>query len=288
VAIPNPDGTNPPFATEKPKRPITIRDLLRHTAGMTYGAGPAAAAYKQAGFTDWYILGNDETLEQWVTRYAAMPLQGQPGEQWQYGYATDVLGRLVEVVSGQPLDQFIRERITEPLGMVDTSFWLPAEKSARLANVYGMENGRLVLKETAASSQFLHGPRKLLSGGAGMLSTTADYARFLQMLLNKGDLGGKRLLAPKTVELMSANQVGDKYRGDADGFGLGFWVNINQGAVGEIGSEGAYGWGSAYFPQYTVDPKERLIILFMAQHLPAGNSTLHLRARVLTYQALLK
>jgi CubicO group peptidase (beta-lactamase class C family) len=276
------------FTTEKARRPISIRDLLRHTAGLTYGTGPAAEAYKQAGFTQWYMLGNNETIAQVVDRIAALPLNAHPGEVWQYGYATDVLGRLVEVVSGKPLDQFIQERITGPLRMPDTSFFLPPEKANRLVNLYGMENGKLTLKETAATSEFIHGPRKLLSGGAGLLSTAPDYARFLQMLLNGGELEGVRLLSPKTVELMRANHVGDKYHEQADGFGLGFWVNVHQGEVGELGSEGAYGWGSAYFPQYVVDPKERLIILFMTQHRPAGNSTLNRRVKNLTYQALIK
>ncbi|MDM4765230.1 serine hydrolase domain-containing protein [Pelomonas sp. SE-A7] len=292
VAVPAPAGSDQPYLLEKPRRALTIRDLLRHTAGMSYGGGPAAAAYKQAGMTDWYILGKDETLEQWTDRLAALPLQSHPGEQWIYGYATDVLGRLVEVVSGMPLDRFIKQRITDPLAMVDTHFWLPPEKAARLANVYGLENGQLKLMETAGKSDFIHGPRKLVSGGAGMLSTTADYTRFLQMLLNKGELDGQRLLAPKTVELMTANHSDDLYRKagsmDADGFGVGFWVNGKPGAFGDLGSEGAFGWGSAYFPQYTVDPKERLIILMMTQLKPAGTSTLHLRVKALTYQALMR
>jgi CubicO group peptidase (beta-lactamase class C family) len=278
----------PGGGTEKPRRPLTIHDLLTHTAGMSYGPGPAAAAYEKAGLTDWYLVGNNETLEQWTTRFAALPLQSQPGEQFIYGYATDVLGRLVEVVSGQPLDKFIKERITDPLRMPDTGFAVPADKVERLANVYGLEGGQLKLMETSAKSDFVNGPHKLLSGGAGVVSTTGDYTRFLQMLLNKGALDGVRILSPKTVELMTADHLGDKSRGDADGFGLGFWVNVKRGGFKELGSEGAFGWGSAYFPQYTVDPKERLVILFMTQLRPAGNSTLHLRVRGLTYQALMK
>ena len=290
VAIPapagSPDGVK--YITEKARRPVTIRDLLTHTAGLTYGNGVAADAYKQAGLTDWYILGKDETLEQVIDRLAALPLHGQPGDKWQYGFATDVLGRLVEVISGQPLDKFVEERITKPLGMRDTHFFLPPEKAARLANVYGLENGKLVLKEAAATSDFIHGPRKCFSGGAGLVSTTNDYARFMQMLLNDGELDGVRLLAPKTVALMRANHTADKYLGEGDGFGLGFWVSTDQGKIGEIGSEGAYGWGSAYFPQYVIDPKERLVILFMTQLRPAGGSTLNHRIKQLTYQALIK
>jgi CubicO group peptidase (beta-lactamase class C family) len=278
----------PGGGTEKPRRPLTIHDLLTHTAGMSYGAGPAKAAYEAAGMKDWYLVGNDETLAQWTDRFAALPLQSQPGEQFLYGYATDVLGRLVEVVSGQPLDQFIKERITDPLRMPDTGFAVPPEKVERLANVYGLAGGKLKLMETAARSDFVDGPRKLLSGGAGMVSTAGDYTRFLQMLLNQGELDGVRILAPHTVALMTADHLGDKSRGDADGFGLGFWVNVKRGGFKELGSEGAFGWGSAYFPQYTVDPKERLVILFMTQLRPAGQSTLHLRVRGLTYQALIK
>ncbi|MFN3860701.1 MAG: serine hydrolase domain-containing protein [Roseateles sp.] len=278
----------PQGGTEKARRPLTIHDLLTHTAGMSYGAGPAKAAYEAAGMKDWYLVGHDETLALWTDRLAALPLQAQPGEQFTYGFATDVLGRLVEVVSGLPLDQFIKTRITDPLRMPDTHFFLPPEKVGRLANVYGLEGGRLQLVETPAKSDFVHGPRKLFSGGAGLLSTAGDYARFLQMLLNQGELDGVRLLAPKTVALMTANHLGDKYRGDADGFGLGFWVNVKTGGFKELGSDGAFGWGSAYFPQYTVDPKERLVILLMTQLRPAGGSTLNFRVRNLTYQALIK
>ncbi|MFT7723221.1 MAG: serine hydrolase domain-containing protein [Roseateles sp.] len=287
-AFANVQVARPGGGTEKPHRPLTIHDLLTHTAGISYGPGPAQAAYAAAGMTDWYLVGRDETLAQWTDRLAALPLQGQPGERFTYGYATDVLGRLVEVVSGQPLDRFIQQRITGPLRMVDTSFHLPPEKAGRLANVYGLEGGRLTLMETAARSDFIDGPRKLISGGAGLLSTAGDYARFLQMLLNRGELDGQRLLSPKTVALMTADHLGAKSGGDADGFGLGFWVNVRPGGFKELGSPGAFGWGSAYFPQYTVDPQERLVILFMTQLRPAGNSTLHLRVRTLTYQALVK
>ena len=286
VAVPPPEGSadGVKYVTEKARRPITIRDLLCHTAGLTYGNGLAHDAYKEAGLNGWYLVGNDETIEQVVNRLATLPLHGHPGEKWQYGYATDVLGRLVEVISGQPLDKFVEERITRPLRMNDTHFFLPPEKAARFANVYG----RLVLKETAARSDFIDGPRKCFSGGAGLVSTTSDYARFLQMLLNDGEIDGVRILSPKTVALMRANHTGDKYLGEGDGFGLGFWVSTDQGKIGEIGTEGAYGWGSAYFPQYVVDPEERLVILFMTQLLPSGGSTLNHRVKQLTYQALLE
>jgi len=170
--------------------------------------------------------------------------------------------------------------------MPDTGFFLPPDKADRLAPVYGLEDGKLVLKETAATSDYVKGPRKCFSGGAGLLSTTGDYGRFLQMLLNAGELEGVRLLSPRTVGLMHANHTGDKYRRDTAGFGLGFWVNNEPGFYGELVGEGAYGWGSAYFPQYFVDPDAKLVGLLMTQLRPAGNLDLNQKFKVLVYQAL--
>lgn len=290
VAVPPPAGSpaDVSYVTEKAKRPIQIRDLLTHTAGLTYGYDLAADAYKAAKLQGWYFADRDETIGQAIDRLATLPLHGQPGESWQYGYSTDVLGRLVEVVSGQPLDRFIEERICRPLGLKDTCFFLPPEKADRLANVYGIENGKLVLRETAETSAYVHGPRKCFSGGAGLLSTITDYGRFLQMLLNGGELDGVRVLSPKTVELMHANHTGDKYRRDTSAFGLGFWVNDDPGFYGELSSAGAYGWGSAYYPQYVVDPKERMVAILMTQLMPAGGLNLNQQFKVLTYQALVK
>lgn len=291
VAVPPPAGSpeHVKFVTVKAKRPIEIRDLLTHTAGLTYGdGGLAAELYKKANLSGWYFADRNETIGEAIDRLATLPLHGHPGESWQYGFGTDVLGRLVEVVSGQSLDRFIEERICQPLGMKDTSFFLPVEKVSRLANVYGIENGKLVLKESAENSDYVHGPRKCFSGGAGLLSTIGDYGRLLQMLLNGGELDGVRLLSPKTVELMHANHTGDKYARDTHAFGLGFWVNNDPGYYGELGSKGAYGWGSAYFPQYVVDPKERLVAIFMTQLMPAGGLDLNQRFKILMYQALVK
>jgi CubicO group peptidase (beta-lactamase class C family) len=147
-----------------------------------------------------------------------------------------------------------------------------------------------VLDETSDKSDYIHGPRKCFSGGAGVLSTAGDYGRFLQMLLNGGELDGVRLLGPKTVELMHTNLVGDKYRyrNDTDAYGAGFWVNNDPGFYGELGSEGAYGWGSAYYPQYLIDPKEKLVAIFMTQLRPAGGVDLVSKFKVLTYQAIIK
>jgi CubicO group peptidase (beta-lactamase class C family) len=276
------------YATEPVRRPIQIRDLLTHSAGLTYGDGLAVARYKAAKLHGWYFADKDETIGDAINRLATLPLHGHPGESWQYGYATDVLGYLVEVVSGMPLDRFFEERIFRPLRMVDTCFFLPPEKSARLANVYGWENGQLKLQETAEKSDYVHGPRKCFSGGAGLLSTVNDYARLLQMFLNEGELDGVRLLSRKGVELMRANHLGEKYRRDANGFGLGFWVNDDPAFQSELGTLGSYGWGSAYYPQYIVDPKERMVAFFMTQLRPAGGLDLNQRFKVLVYQALEK
>ena len=290
VAVPPPAdapaGTK--YVTVPAKRPITIRDLMRHTAGLTYGDGLAVEDYKKANVYSWYFANHDETIGEAVDRLGKLPLHGQPGEQWQYGFSLDVLGRLIEVVSGMPLDRFVAERITGPLRMPDTGFFLPPEKAGRLANVYGMEQGKLVLEESADKSDYVHGPRKCFSGGAGLLSTTGDYARLLQMLLNGGELDGVRLLSPGAVALMHANQTGDKYRRDTSAFGLGFWVNDDPGYLGELVGEGAYGWGSAYFPQYLVDPKEKIVALFMTQLRPTGGNDLNQRFKVLVYQALVQ
>jgi CubicO group peptidase (beta-lactamase class C family) len=276
------------YATEPARRPIQIRDLLTHTAGLTYGDGLANEDYKAANLTGWNFTAKDETIGDAINRLAKLPLHGQPGEVYQYGYSTDVLGYLVEVVSGMPLDRFFEERIFRPLKMIDSCFYLSPEKSARLANVYGLEGGKLGLKETAERSLYIHGPRRCFSGGAGLLSTTGDYARFLQMLLNNGELEGVRILSPKSVELMHANHTGDKYVRDTNAFGLGFWVIKDLGYYGELGSEGSYGWGSAYFPQYLVDPQERIVALFMTQHMPSGGLDLNQRFKSLMYQALVK
>jgi CubicO group peptidase (beta-lactamase class C family) len=285
VAVAAPDGSAEKFVTVKAKRPIQIRDLLTHTAGLTYGTGPAAELYRQAKFTGWYCADRDEPIGDVIKRLAALPLNGQPGEVYQYGYSTDVLGYLVEVISGMPLDRFFAERIFGPLKMVDTSFFLPPEKAARLVPAYGIDAKGVLGR--GDQGDFVTGPRKCFSGGAGLLSTAGDYARLLQMFLNEGELDGVRLLSPKSVELMRANHTGTKYAGDTGAFGLGFWVMPDVGAFGELGSVGSYGWGSAYFPQYVVDPKEKIVALLMTQLRPAGGNDLNQKFKVMLYQALI-
>jgi CubicO group peptidase (beta-lactamase class C family) len=288
VAVAPPAGSpaDVKYVTVPAKRGITIRDLMTHTAGLGYGSGLPEADYKQAKLHGWYLMDHDETIGDAMKRLATLPLVSQPGEAFDYGYGTDLLGYLVEVVSGQPLDRFVQERILGPLKMGDTGFYLPKAKADRLAVVYGLENGKLVRKEDATRTDFIDGPRKLFSGGAGLYSTAADYGRFLQMLLNGGELDGVRLLSRRTVALMHANHTGDLFKWDTKAFGLGFWVNDNPGRYGELVGEGAYGWGSAYFPQYLVDPQERIVALLMCQLRPAGNNTLNQRFKVTLYQAL--
>jgi CubicO group peptidase (beta-lactamase class C family) len=287
VAVAPPEGSpaGTKFTTVKAKRPIQIRDLLTHTAGLTYGTGPAAALYKEAKLDTWYFANKDATIGEEIKKLAALPLNGQPGEVYQYGYSTDVLGYLVEVVSGMPLDKFFAERIFGPLKMVDSCFYLAPEKAGRLAPVYGVEKGVLGRGD---QGDYVTGPRKCFSGGAGLLATAGDYGRLLQMLLNEGELDGVRLLSPKAVQLMRANHTGTKYAGDTGAFGLGFWVMQDVGFYGELGSVGAYGWGSAYFPQYLVDPKEKIVALMMTQLRPTGGSDLNQKFKVMMYQALVK
>jgi CubicO group peptidase (beta-lactamase class C family) len=287
VAVPPPAGApaGTKYVTVPVKRPIQIRDLLTHTAGLTYGDGLAVDDYKQANLHGWYFANKDETIGQAIDRLGTLPLHGQPGEAWQYGFSTDVLGRLVEVVSGLPLDRFFAERIFRPLRMTDSCFFLPPEKAGRLATVYALEKDKLARGD---QGDYVTGPRKCFSGGAGLLSTTGDYGRLLQMLLNGGELEGVRLLSPASVALMHANHTGDKYDRDTNAFGLGFWVMRDLGFYGELGAEGSYGWGSAYYPQYLVDPKNNLVALFMTQLRPAGGLDLVKKFKVLTYQALVK
>jgi CubicO group peptidase (beta-lactamase class C family) len=273
------------------QRPITVRDLLTHTSGINYGTGMVEAEYRQAGLYYWYFADKDEPIGASIERLAGLPFVAQPGERWVYGFSTDVLGYLIEVCSGMTLAEFFQSRIFGPLGMRDTHFYLPPAKSDRLATVYqATEDGRIVRAPDEGMGQgaYVEGPRLSYSGGAGLLSTAEDYARFLQMLLNGGELDGSRLLSPKTVQLMTANHVGDLYANGNLGFGLGFEVVEDVGRAGRVGSEGAYGWGGAYYTLYWVDPAERLVAVFMAQLLPSGGLDLQDKFRTLVYGAIVE
>ncbi|MEO5825856.1 MAG: serine hydrolase domain-containing protein, partial [Gemmatimonadales bacterium] len=263
------------------RRAITIRDLLTHTAGISYGTDASVAPlYKAKGLgpaagRGWYTADKDEPICTTMERLASLPFVAQPGEEFVYGYNTDILGCVVERVSGIPLDQFIRTRITVPLGMTHTSFFVPTTARARLTAVYGTDStGHAERADDGARGQghYVDGPRRSFSGGAGLVSTAQDYARFLSMLLNGGTIDGVRLLGRRTVEVMTVNQTGTLYSSDGLGFGLGFETVDRFGASG-FASQGTYGWGGAYGSNYKVDPAERLVIVYMTQMMPDASGT---------------
>ena len=272
------------------ERAVTIRDLLTHTAGVGYGGGPCSDAWADAEIRGWYFAHRDEPVRETVRRMASLPFPAHPGERYVYGYSTDILGALVEVVSGMSLDEFLHERIFEPLGMENTFFYLPAEVDRdRLVTVYsttpdGLERTPDV-SAMVGQGEYADGPRTSFSGGAGLLSTAPDYGRFLQMMLNGGELDGARVLSRKTVELMTVNHVGDM-RGETSGFGLGFSVLRDLGARGQAGSVGEFGWGGAYHSTYWVDPSEDLVVVYLTQVIPATGLDDHQKVRALIYQAL--
>jgi CubicO group peptidase (beta-lactamase class C family) len=275
---------------EPAKRAITIRDLMTHTAGISYGAGPLEAQYKAADVHMWYFADKDEPIGVTIDRLAGLPFDAQPGERYVYGFATDVLGVVVEKASGLTLDEFFRTRIFEPLKMTDSSFYLPPDKAGRFATVYSAGPAGLTRAPDPGRGQgeYVTGPRKSFSGGAGVLSTAGDYARFLQMLLNGGELDGARLLGPKTVELMTSNHVGDLYQGGRFGFGLGFEIVEHVGRSGRPGSVGEFSWGGAYYTKFWVDPVERVVAVFMTQVLPSAGPSHQDRFRVLVNQAIVQ
>jgi CubicO group peptidase (beta-lactamase class C family) len=275
------------------RRAITIADLLTHTAGISYGTNPSVASqYEAKGLGPaagygWYTADKDEPICTTIERLATLPFVAQPGEAWVYGYNTDVLGCIAERASGMPLDELIRTRITGPLGMKDTQFYLPPAQRDRLAAVYASgADGTIVRAPDGPRGQghYVDGPRKSFAGGAGLLSTARDYARFLEMIRNGGTLDGVRILSPRSVELMSTNQVGTLHSPNGLGFGLGFEVTERYGANG-MDSVGAFGWGGAYGSNYRVDPKARMVSVLMIQMLP-NTTGIADRFNALVYQAL--
>ncbi len=300
VARRDPDGA---IRVEPARQPITIRHLLTHTAGIGYGGGPTtASAWSEAGITGWYFADREEPIRETVRRMAALPFDAQPGEDWVYGYATDILGAVVEAASGTPLDEFLQSRIFDPLGMADTHFYLPEAKRDRLTVVYSAGESGLTRAPDpggmVGQGAYVDGPRASFSGGAGLLSTASDYARFLQMLLNGGQLDGARILSPKTVELMTVDHLGGILLQNVDengalfgrergvGFGLGFRVVNDLGARGVPGSLGEYSWGGAYHTSFWVDPSEDLVVVYLTQVIPAGNIDDQAKFRALVYQAI--
>ena len=285
VAVAGEDGG---YEVVEAERPITIRDLLTHTAGIGYGYGPAAEQWQAAGLQHWYFGHRDEPIRDTVRRIGGMAMDAHPGERFVYGYNTDILGALVEVASGQPLDRFLATELFAPLGMDDTSFYLPPAKADRLAVVYSRtEAGDLVRAsgDTPFHGQghYVNGPRASFSGGAGLLSTTDDYTRFLEALRRGGPILGR-----KSVELMTVNHLGAEIAAlqPGTGFGLGFAVVMDVGASGQPGSVGEFSWGGAYHTRYWVDPAEKLTVVYMTQVLPGPGLDDFGKLRALIYQAL--
>ena len=270
------------------ERDVTIWHLLTHTSGLSYGSDPdlpVDAMYQEA-----QVFRPDETLGEGVRKLAKLPLAHQPDSIWQYSYSTDVLAYLVEVLSGMPFDAFLKQRILEPLGMDDTGFYVPEEKIDRFATVYGpTEKDGLEVLETPATSEYSR-PRRLVQGGTGLVSTTIDYMRFSQMLLNRGELDGTRLLGRKTVELMTTNHMPSELLPlswdvlQGFGFGLGFGVLMNVPQSKCIGSEGTFLWGGRFTTLFWVDPREELIGLLMPS--TSNMAFAFLDFIVLTYQAI--
>jgi CubicO group peptidase (beta-lactamase class C family) len=289
VAIPDGSKKGPGYKIVPAKREITIRDLLTHTAGISYGYGLAQDLYKAAGIQGWFLADRAEPVGEIIKRLAKLPFDAQPGEKFVYGYNTDILGYLVEVVSGTSLADFVEKRITKPLDMADTSYFLPEDKTNRFSAVYGI--GKSGKAEPVADPKdvcYVQGPRMCTAGGAGLLSTAEDYARFLLMLQSGGEWGGVHILSPKSVELMTADHVGMLYGSPGNGFGLGFWVTKELGKTGEPSSIGAFGWGGAYHTTYWVDPAEKLVAVFMTQLLPATGSDAQSKFKALVYQSIVE
>jgi CubicO group peptidase (beta-lactamase class C family) len=293
-------GNYPTFKTAPVERPMTIRDLLSHTSGLTYGFMERTnvdAAYRKLGVADQTRSGY--TLQDMVDTLAELPLEFSPGTRWNYSVATDVIGHLIEVISGQRLDAYLRARILEPLGMRDTGFVLEDEQAARFAANYERQgDGSLKMIDNPEQSSYRK--RSFFSGGGGLLSTAPDYFRFTSMLQNMGELDGNRLLGRKTVELMTMNhlpggqdltdlaQAGmfteTAYAGV--GFGLGFSVQQSPARAQILGSAGEFAWGGAASTAFWIDPAEDLIVIFMTQLMPSSSYPLRRELRVLTYASL--
>jgi CubicO group peptidase (beta-lactamase class C family) len=291
----DPATNKPSLALEDSQRQMTVQDLLRHTSGLVYG--PFGNSLVHQIYNKSNLFDPNQTLAEFVTKLSKLPLAHQPGSAWEYGMSTDVLGRIVEVVSGMPFDQFVENRITKPLGMRDTAFYLTAAQAPRLAEP---QIDRATGKRPAVSTAENLNKEKLkwFSGGGGLLSTAPDYARFCQMLLNGGELDGVRLLSSKALAVMTSDQIppGIPRSGYEDmaptlelgqGFGLGFAVRTDVGHNPLSGSVGQYFWAGAFGTYFWVDPREKLFAILMVQ-MPFEQSGPYRRAfRELVYGALL-
>ncbi len=282
------------YTTVAAKSEITIRQLFTHTSGLGYaqiGSKEANAIYAKSNLTAGIGVQDDKLLDA-MNRLGKLPLMHQPGEKWTYGLNSDLLGCLVEVISGMSLNDFFRIRIFEPLGMKDTYFLIPQKKASRLVNLYREDSTGKLLK---AESKMLNGPvgadyplnnSTYYSGGAGLSSSIYDYGVFLQMLLNNGVYNGKRILSRNTVRIMTTNQIGDvSIRGD-DKFGLGFQIITEKSSGRTLAQTGTYSWGGAFATSYWVDPKEKMVMLFYRQLQGSTHGDVVEKFRALVYQAI--
>jgi CubicO group peptidase (beta-lactamase class C family) len=290
VAEPLPDSAGGPrYRLVPAARPITVRHLLTHTAGF---ANTYLGLLKDEVEKVSARQKPDETVGDFVTRFAALPLNYHPGDRWEYSTATNHVGRLVEILSGSTLDEFFQKRIFEPLGMKDTHFYLPASKLPRFAAQYepSKEDKTIVLADAAtADSRFVKEPHTYFMGAGGLVSTALDYWRFQQMMLEGGELDGHRILGRKTVELMTASHTGDLpiwLSGRGYGFGLGYSVLQDHGAAGSMQSNGTFGWGGAFCTYFWVDPREEVIGILMTQVRPYTHLGIREEFSVLANQAI--
>jgi CubicO group peptidase (beta-lactamase class C family) len=281
------------YTTVAAKREVTIKDLLTHTSGLGYaqiGSKEATAIYAKAKLTPGLGVTNESLLEA-MTRLGKLPLMHQPGQKFTYGLNTDVLGCIVEIVSGTTLNDFFSSRIFKPLGMNDTYFNVPKNKASRLVNLYtenaegNLVKGSQSLLNGPTAANYPLMPSTYYSGGAGLSSTIYDYAIFLQMLLNGGEYNGKRLLGRSTVRMMTMNQIGDVSVGN-NKFGLGFEVETVEGSAETPTNAGTFRWGGAFSTSYWVDPKEKIVLLFYRQLQGGTHNDVVEKFKALTYQAL--
>jgi CubicO group peptidase (beta-lactamase class C family) len=292
-------GVHGMFRVERVQKPMTILDLMRHTSGLTYGFQMKTnvdAAYRKLKIGEFE---GDTTLDDMIANLATLPLEFAPGTAWSYGVSTDVIGYLIGKISGQSFPDYIRERILKPLKMVDTDFQVAPDKAQRLAACYtATADSKLKLQDDPTKSPYLK-PPSFYSGGAGLLSTAADYLRFCRMCLNGGELDGVRLVSPKTLQLMTRNHLPDNkelpqisrslfseatYNGV--GFGLGFAVTVDQPRTLILGSNGEYTWGGLASTLFWIDPREELIGIFLTQLMPSSTYTVRREVRTLVYGAM--
>jgi len=285
----NPADTT--YTTVPAKRNITIRDLLTHTSGIDYaaiGTSTMKAIYARAGIPSGLGFFDADLLTQ-MKKLGKLPLAFQPGEKFQYGLNTDLLGCLIEVISGQTLDEFFRKNIFEPLGMKDTYFNVPASKANRLARVYTEDSLKQIIPWSHTfrniDPDYPTMNKRYFSGGAGLSSTAFDYAIFLQMLLNGGLYNGKRILSPRTVEMITSNQLDFHINGSND-FGLGFEIVTEKGANLGPKNKGSFSWGGYYGTTYWADPKAKLVCLIMTQHTPNSHGDLAQKFTAMVYSSL--